>query len=29
LFPSLQAGIQCFEDEDDEQRLIETALFWG
>jgi hypothetical protein len=22
-------GIQCFEYEDDEQRLIETTLFWG
>jgi hypothetical protein len=25
----LQAGVRRFEDEDDEQRLIETALFWG
>jgi len=25
----LQAGVQCFEDEDDEQRLIETVLFFG
>jgi hypothetical protein len=22
-------GVRCFEDEDDEQRLIETALLWG
>jgi len=28
-FPSLQAGVRCFEDEDDEQRLIETVLFLG
>jgi hypothetical protein len=25
----LQAGVRRFEDEDDEQRLIETTLFWG
>jgi hypothetical protein len=29
LFPSLQAGVRCFEDKDDEQRLIETVLFLG